>query len=284
MTIFDTSHQRAAIVLLLLAAGLAIALAPYTTGIIGAPVLYVIFAPLNEYLRKHVRPSLAGIIIIVLALLVFVAPGIWFATLVVAQAQQMAQGVRPSSLLQGVSTLSIGGFKLGPTIADLGKTLVSWVGSSAFGLIGTATRIGINLTIAFFGLYYLLLRPTEIWRSARPYIPFSRDNAEMLRQRFRDVTTSTLIGTGAVALAQGLLFTFAFSVLGFDNAIFWGLVIAVFAALPVVGSALIWAPAALSLALDQRYSAAVTLVVCGTLVVGVVDNFIRPFVYRRYLD
>lgn len=282
MTFFDTNHQRAAIVLALLAIGLAFALAPYATGLIGAPVLYVIFAPINDRLRKHVRPAFAATLMILLALALLVLPGIWFSTLVIGQAQQMTSGVRGSSLLSGIATLQIGEFKLGPVITDLGKTLVAWVGSSAFGIIGTATRIAVNLTITFFGLYYLLLNPSGVWRSARPFIPFSRENAEILRKRFRDVTTSTLIGTGLVGLVQGVLFTFAFTLLGFDNAIFWGLVIVVFAVLPVVGSGMIWVPAAISLVLAGRYGAAIMLTILGTVVVGIVDNFIRPFVYRRW--
>lgn len=282
MTIFDTNHQRAAIVITLLAFGLAFALAPYVTGLIGAPVLYVIFEPINTWLRQRIRPTPAAAIVVLLAIAVIVLPGIWFSTQVLGQAQEMVGDLRNTTLLRGLSTFQFRGYSLAPVIADLGKTLVAWVGSSAFGLIGTAARLTIDITIAFFGLYYLLLRPNEVWRAARPYIPFSRDNAEILRKRFRDVTTSTLIGTGAVAVIQGLLFFTAFSLMGFDNTVFWGLVISVFAILPVVGSGLIWGPAAISLALDGRWNAAVILLILGTVVVGIVDNFIRPFVYRRW--
>ena len=54
--------------------------------------------------------------------------------------------------------------------------------------MGTATRIGIQLTIAFFGLFYLLVAPAGVWPGIRPFIPFSAKNAELLRTRFRDVT------------------------------------------------------------------------------------------------
>ena len=57
----------------------------------------------------------------------------------------------------------------------------------------------------FFGLYYLLLDSPAAWKQVQPFIPFSRQNTEILRQRFRDVTISTLIGTGLTATVQGVL-------------------------------------------------------------------------------
>ena len=93
-------------------------------------------------------------------------------------------------ILGRLAELKPAGVDLGPRLADLGAKIVTWIGSSAFNLIGTATRLALNLTISLFGLFYLLLRPQDTWNAARPYIPFSADNTEKLRQRFRDVTTS----------------------------------------------------------------------------------------------
>ncbi len=138
------------------------------------------------------------------------------------------------------------------------------------------------VTIAFFGFYFLLLRPEQTWEMVRPYIPFSQQNTERLRQRFRDVTNSTLVGTLLIAMVQGALVALAFSVVGLSNAVFWGAVTAIFAILPLVGSGLVWAPGAASLALDGRYPAAIGIVVWGVVVVGMVDNVLRPVVYRRW--
>ncbi len=284
MPLFDTNRQRAALLVALLGIGLALALAPYATGLIGAVVLYVIFAPANNALRRRLSPTLAASLITGLALVLVLVPGLSFAGLIVSQAQEMASGVVQSPLLKrlGDPHLRIGGFAIGSRLATLGESLVSWIGSSAFGLIGTATRLALNLTIAFFGLYFLLLRPEQSWELASPYIPFSHENTERLRQRFRDVTNSTLLGTLLVAMAQGALVAAAFAVLGLSNAVFWGAVTAIFAILPLVGSGLIWGPGAISLALDGRYGAAIGLAIWGIVVVGTVDNFLRPLVYRRW--
>jgi predicted PurR-regulated permease PerM len=121
-----------------------------------------------------------------------------------------------------------------------------------------------------------------MWRLMLPLIPFSRENAEALRKRFKDVTISTLIGTFLTAAVQGFLLGVAFAIAGLANPLFWGVMTALFAVLPVVGSGLIWIPGVVVLFLQQDYGWAIFLAVWGLVVVGGVDNLIRPWVYRRY--
>jgi len=280
--IIDNTRQRAAVLILLLGLGIAIALAPYATGLIGGVVLYVVFSPVNEWLQRRLRPSLAAALITVVALVVIVGPGISFATIILGQAQELASGITNNALLERLQRLRVGPYQVGPQIAALGKQVVTWLGSSAFGFLGTATRMVLNLVIALFVLYALAVRPNQVWEAVRGYIPFSAANAEKLRVRFRDVTTSTLIGTGLTAAIQGVLVALGFWVAGLSNALFWGVVTAVFAILPVLGSGMVWAPGALALGLGGRWGAATALALWGALVVANVDNVIRPAVFRRW--
>lgn len=282
MAFLDTNHQRAALVVLLLGFALVWALAPYTTGLIGIPVLYVIFAPAHRWLSLRMKPALSAALVVLLGVFFVVVPGVSFAGLVVSEAQQIATGVVKSPLLARVAALRIGGTDIGPELANLGRGIVGWLGTGAFSLVGTATRLALNLSIAFFGLYYLLLRPGHTWDAVRPYIPFSALNADKLQQRFNDVTISTLIGTGLTAAVQGLLVAIGFALTGLPNAVFWGVFTVVVAILPVVGAGLVWGPGVLALVLDGRYGAALALGIWGVLAVGGVDYVIRPMVFRRW--
>jgi predicted PurR-regulated permease PerM len=282
MAFLDTNHQRAALVVLLLGLALAAALTPYATGLIGIPVLYVIFAPAQRWLAARVQPALAATLVVLLGVFLVVVPGVSFAGLIVNEAQQIAAGVIQSPILGRLAELRIGRTELGPELANLGRGIIGWLGTSAFNLVGTATRLTLNVLIAFFGLYYLLLRPRETWTAVRPYIPFSAANADKLQRRFHDVTISTLIGTGLTAVVQGALVAVGFALVGLPNAVFWGVVTVVVAILPVVGSGLVWAPGVLALVLEGRYGAALGLALWGVLAVGGVDYVIRPMVFRRW--
>jgi len=272
MPFLDTNHQRAALVLIVLGIALLVAFVPFATGLVGIPVLYVVFEPVHRWLTRRISPRFAAAIVVLLALFLIVVPGVSFAGLIVAQAQEIAGGVVQSPLLARLSQLQIRNFDIGAQLADLGGKLVTWIGTSAFGLIGTATRLALNLTISLFGLYYLLLRPGETWQAVRPYIPFSAENAELLRQRFRNVTVSTVVGTGLVAAIQGVMVGLGFWAAGLSNALFWGVVTVVLAILPVVGSALVWGPGVIALAL------------WGILAVGNVDYIVRPIIFRRWAN
>ncbi len=283
MAFLDTKRDRAAFLIFMLGLGLAYTLWPFSTGLIGAPVLYIMFAPIYRALvRNRLKPGLAAALVVLLGILLILGPGLSFLGVVANEAQDMASGVIRSPLLSRLRELRIGPYDVGAQIESFGSSLVSWVGTSAVGLIGTATRLGIQLTIAFFGLYYLLQSPDTAWRQVRPFIPFSGRNAEILRERFRDVTISTLIGTGLTASIQGLLVGVGFWVTGIPNALFWGVVTVIVAILPVVGSALVWGPGVAHLALEGRYGWAIALAVWGVVVVGNIDNVIRPMVFRRW--
>ena len=284
MSFLDTNHQRAAILILALGLALLVALTPFATGLVGIPVLYVVFAPVHEWLSRRTSPRISAAVVVVITLFLFVVPGVSLAGLIVAQAQQIAGSVVTSPLLERVAQFHIGNVAIGPHLADLGGKVVSWIGSSAFGLIGTATRLALNLLISLFGLYYLLLNPDEIWKAARPYIPFSSQNTEVLRMRFRSVTISTVVGTGLGGLIQGVGVGLGFWVAGISNALFWGVVTGVFAILPVVGSGLVWGPGAIALGLGGHWGAAIALALWGFSVANMVDYVVRPVIFRRWAD
>lgn len=261
-------------------------LAPYATGIIGIPVLAVLFAPIHNWMvRRGLPEAPTALAVTLFGAVVVILPIILFAGLLINEAQQVTSSVLMSPVLDRLSTIQVGGIAIGPRIAQVGGSIVSWLGSSAVGVVGTATRLALNLTIAFFGLYYVLKVPGEDpWLNARPYVPFSRENTDKLGKRFKDVTVSTVIGTGVVAALQGALLGIAFLVVGLPNAFFWSVVTTALAILPVVGSGLVWGPAAIILALQGRPVAAILLAIWGVVVVGSVDNFIRPIIYRRYAE
>jgi len=282
MAFLVSRHQRAQVLIGLLGFGLVIALWPYATGLVGGPVLYVVFTPLYAWFRRWLPPAAAAALVVVAATLLIIVPGASITGLVVNQAQQLAGGLIQSPLVAGLADLHIGEFEVGPRLIALGENAVQWIGQSVFDLVGTATKLALNLTIAMFALYFLLIHGDRAWAAVGPYIPFNAENTEKLRRRFRDVTNSTLVGTGLIAVVQGTLVGAAFAVAQLPNSFFWGVVTAVFAILPVVGSGLIWGPGAIALIVEGRYGAGVAILVWGLIIVGSVDNIIRPIVYNRW--
>jgi predicted PurR-regulated permease PerM len=193
----------------------------------------------------------------------------------------MATAVVNSPLIDRLSTLRIGTFEVGPELAGIGRSLVTWLGTNALGFVGSATHFTLNLLLSFFGLYYLLITHGEGWESFRAYVPFSPKNAEALRERFRAVTLATVLGTGVTALLSGLMIALGFWIVGLSNAVFWGVIAVIFAVLPLVGTGLIWVPGAISLVVEGRIVGAIVLAIIG-VVSGYVGTPIHSYVVGRY--
>src|ERR1043166_8095952 len=181
MPLFDTDKQRAALAVLLLAVGVAIAIAPYATGLLGAPVLYVLFAPRRRWLARMVPPGLAAGVVIVLAFLLIILPGTWLIGMLVGQAQGVAGSLVNSALLARLSRLRVGRLDIGPQPAAIGKELISWLGGNAIGFIGTAARLAPKPIFSFFGPFSPLLEPAgrrEGRPALHPVLPGERGEAQ----------------------------------------------------------------------------------------------------------
>ena len=160
--------------------------------------------------------------------------------------------------------------------------LLGWLfGKSVIAKIALFVVAAVTLGIAFFGLYYMLHSGDALWSGFHGYVPFSSETANALRLHFYSVTQATLLGTVLTALAQGALIGLAFLMVGLPEPLVWGSMAAFASILPVLGTGLVWMPAVVVLAVQQRYGAMIVMLLVGWLMASNVDNLIRPMVYRR---
>jgi len=278
----DIRPRAAGFLLAALGLALLVALLPYASGLLAAPVLYILWAPLQRWLTRRLPAPAGAAIILVLTLLLIILPGTWLVIVLLGQAQAAVETIGSNPLLHRIEEVRIGSSTIGPVVTETTRSLIAWVGSNALSILGTATRLVLNLLFTMVGLYYLLVRPGAAWATLDPYIPLTPERTTMLRDRFEAVTYSTVLGTGLNAVVQGLLVGGAFTVAGLSNAAFWGAITAVLSILPLVGSGMVWGPAGIGLLLDGRPGAGIAMLIWGVVVVGNIDNILRPWVYRRF--
>lgn len=284
MSFLATARDRAGFLILALAAVILFAVAPFLSGLLGAAVLYVAFLRPYRRLERSIRPGAAAAIILVVALVIVALPLGWLIGVVVAQAPDALRSLQSSDFVTRIGELRVGNFHVGAEVAKASGTIVTFFSTRVFSLVGSATSMILNLMIAFFGFYYMLRSDSSTWERIRVYIPFSRETADALRDRFVSVTEATLLGTTLIAVIQGSLIGIGFWVVGLPNPFFWGTVAAIASILPVLGTALVWVPATLVLLVQNRFGAAVTLLIIGGGIASSIDNVIRPMVYKRVSD
>lgn len=276
-----SSRQRAAVLVLLSAILVAILVHPFLSGLLGALVMTVVAAPLYHRMRVRRHPRIAAVLVVVGAVVLVVAPGAMLLLIALDQLPDAVRWVEQSGLRDRVAALTIGDAHVGGRIAEAGDAALSWLSRQMLNVAGGVITASINLVIAVFGLYYLLLSGDTLWQRVRGSLPFSSASAERLRERFRGVTHATILGTLSIAALQGTVAGLAFWLVGLPHPLVWGVLTAFGAVVPVIGSGLVWIPATLLLIAMQRYGAAVALGAIGAIVVANVDNVVRPLVYRR---
>ena len=140
------------------------------------------------------------------------------------------------------------------------------------------TAVG-TFAVVLFSLFFFLLDGGAFGRWVAALVPLNERHQRELTRTFIGIVKSAVIGSGLVALAQGLLGGIAFSLVGLRG-VLWGSVMAFTSLVPVVGTAIVWVPAAIVLFALGHTGAGIFLLVWGVVVISGVDNVIRMFVVK----
>jgi predicted PurR-regulated permease PerM len=176
-------------------------------------------------------------------------------------------------------------------MADLGllqQKILATLGNSGQALTSQALNIGqitLDFVVAFFVmlyiLYFLFRDGRQLSASIARAIPLRPEHTQRLLTQFATVVRATVKGNIVVALVQGALGSLAFFVLGLTGAVLWGAVMAVMSLLPAVGAAMVWGPVAIYFFFTGAIVKGIGLAVWGTLVIGLVDNVLRPILVGK---
>ncbi|NCF19217.1 MAG: AI-2E family transporter [Haliea sp.] len=158
-------------------------------------------------------------------------------------------------------------------------TTASTVGKKFAGvstaMLGSITNFAINFTLLLFVLFFVLRDHDRMITFMRHALPLSRSQEDILFKEVVDVSKSALLGSLLTAATQGLVGGIGLWIAGFPG-LFWGAIMAFASLIPFVGTALIWVPAALYLFFTGQTEWGIFMVFWGAVVVGSIDNFLRP--------
>jgi len=162
---------------------------------------------------------------------------------------------------------------------------VGRVGTFLFRSLSATTRGTVGFLFQFFvllyAMFFFLMDGRRILRRILYYLPLDDADERRMVEKFVSVTRATLKGTVLIGIAQGTLAGVGLAVAGVEGAVFWGTVMVLLSIIPGIGTALVWLPAAVVLALTDHVTAGVLLAVWCGLVVGSIDNVLRPRLVGR---
>ena len=261
-------------------------LAPFLKVLLWSMVLTVIASPLNNALRKWGRSAnVSAMITMACVIFVVVIPTFF----IVSAAAKHAP--------EAIDTLEAGYAKLtDPTSAhyqaiekyvNLDKILqrenlreqIQQYGmdltAKSWSILSYGLLAVMQIMLILFTTFYMLRDSGALISGVRTLLPLAPEQADNMIGKVRTIISASLKGTMLIALIQGTIGGIAFWALGLPAAVLWWLVMILASLIPVIGSSIIWVPAALYLLSIGSLGKALALVICGVFI-GLVDNLLRP--------
>lgn len=271
---------------------------PFLVPLVWSAVLAIFFYPLHEKLLEKMKPTTAAmtstlgvtllLIVPALLVLVFTAREALDATARVQNAlavhgQGPTEGLtmRVEEWVRARLPESWQAMNISDPLRQAAEKIASFVGAEFAGLVKNLVTFFVDLFILIFALFFMFRDGDAIVHGARHLLPFDKEiQTDMLEESKELIFASVAVGL-LVAAIQGVLGGSSFALVGISAPLFWGVLIGFFSLVPVVGSALIWGPAALWLLFAGHWGKALlVLAICGG-VSTVADNIVRPLLLRN---
>lgn len=287
--------------LLLAVASLALlaVLWPLSGAILWGTVLAILFNAPYRRLSRSLGQNLGALATILIIVLIVILPLIAVAAALVREATGLYE-----ALQQNQSTISANLGAVAAGLPDWLKNLAAWFGLTDLSqfpqtlasvlqqavqfLLKQALAVGqstvafaLNLLVMIYLLFFLLRDGEDMFQRIKTAIPLKPEQQNTLFNKFAAVVRATVKGDILVAVVQGALGGLIFWALGLHAPVLWAVVMSFLSLLPVLGSMLVWFPAALYLMVTGWVWQGVVLIGFGALVIGLIDNLLRPALVGR---
>lgn len=291
------SMTASKIVLLALVAGISILFLAMIKSFLMAVLLAGIFSSLAQPMYQRIdgwvgqRNRLSSILTLAVIVLLIIVPLVLLLGVVTGQAIKVGEAVTPW-VTQKINNpdeaiLWLHNQSFYPHIEPYQDAIITKAGE----LVGFMSRFLINnlsnatagtlnflfmLFIMLYSMFFFLVDGSKIIDRMLYYLPLEDKDERRLLEKFSSVTRATLKGTAVIGILQGSLAGLAFFAVGIPSSLFWGTLMAVLSIIPGIGTGLVWVPAVVILIAGGSVGKGIGLAIFCGLVVGSIDNFIRP--------
>jgi predicted PurR-regulated permease PerM len=262
---------------------------PFLSALAWAAILVTFFYPMHKRLAKRLSPVQASVISTVAVTVLLIAPAILVTTFFVREAVSISRGVQHSIVEQHAPIIAKSRSWIAHHVpgidpnADIFGTLEQGIEKQAGFL---AERIGtilkniaafiFDLFVMIFAMFYFFRDAAKILGAVRSIMPFDAQHQDAMIIQVQELISASVITSLVVAAIQGALGGVGFALVGLPAPVFWGVLMAFFSLIPVVGSGLIFVPATLWLGFSGHWGRAIVLLAICAGVSTVLDNVLRP--------
>ena len=274
---------------------------PFSGAVLWAIIGAILFTPLYRHLLRAMRRrrTLAAFTTVIVVIVMVILPLGVIVAMLVQEASGVYERIQSGDIDIGryfrvvfaalpewvIGLLARSGLT---SLGDVQERLSTVLLRSSQFLAGRALNIGqnavdfvVSLFVMLYLLFFLLRDGDDLTRRLKQAVPLRAEHRQALLDRFAAVIYASVKGNIVVAVVQGALGGLSFWFLGIHAAVLWGALMAVLSLLPAVGTALVWVPVAIYLLATGAVWQGIVLIAWGVLVIGLVDNVMRPFLVGK---
>lgn len=261
---------------------------PFLAPLAWAAVLAVVTYPVHRLIARRFKRNVAALISTVWVTALLIVPTVLVLTSFVKEAVQAVDSIRLGVELGHYAWANRFWEQLQDRFpqfvpSDLGTELHNYAeqgAAIAAGRVGEILRhtaeLLLDLVFTIFSMFYFFRDGETLVERLRNSLPFEQPQRLMVVENTRSLIFATVMSSLVAAALHGVIGGLAFALTGIKTPVFWGVLMGFFSLIPVFGTALVWVPLALSLILGGHLWAGIVLVGACSIVLGTVDNFVRP--------
>lgn len=263
---------------------------PFLGYVLFAIILAFLLHPLQKKLSKKTKPGFSAVILMIFAVFVAIIPLFVASAAIVQDASDLSNDLNQSEIINNTQIENLVKEYTGRDIEvekvtkDISDRFVSTTFGGVSKLVNLFAEISIGITLMLFLIYYILKDGDKLVKWIKELTPLPKDIQDGLYERINSSTWAVIKGHVAVAVVQGLVAGIGLLITGIPNYVFWTFVMVILGFIPIIGTIIIWVPAAIYLILIGRINAGIFLMIYGFVVVGMTDNILRPLVVDRGAD
>lgn len=255
--------------------------------ILSTVVTYTILRPIYIHLTERLKwhRVFACISLIVSSFIVIVLPFIALSFLVINKISEFERDqIKIRNLVHRIDDF-VSSKLHQPDLVDGAINRVTTHLSDLFPtIIGGAFDLLLGIVIMYFLLYFMFIHHEKFENEAIKYSPFREQNALRFAEELKNTTYANVLGQGLIAVVQGALVSLGFFIFGIKDAVFWGVISTFLSFMPVLGSPIVFVPAALIEIANGNNSGGIGMLIWGFVLVINIDNVIRFLIAKRVGD
>ncbi|TAE29787.1 MAG: AI-2E family transporter [Cytophagales bacterium] len=287
--IYTPRQQRILLITsLIIIAGFIIAgLRQYATAFLGAAILFVVFRPWFHTLtqKRKWNKTLVTVLLMLFSLIVIIMPFATLSVLLVDRIQQYARD--PKQILSLVNQLEKAtGFTITSqqNIKQMATQGASFASKQFPSILGGTLDFIVILGLLYFALYFMFTQEKTFIKGLRRYLPFDENTLDELGESLKNNVNANVLGQALVSFVQAILTGVTLWIFGTPDPAFWGMVAFFMAFIPVLGTPLVWGPAALIKFSQGATGEGIGILLVGVIVIINIDNLLRIMLARKMGD